>query len=211
MREILLSRSTGSSPSNRAIIRIMKDINRLFSLVVLAGVLLCLTGCMKTWHDPMLMVPNVEDLKLTKTRNSIAIGNIEAGTVLTDPNWLGKESHITPGQFRKALMESFVRSGMFVIVTEGGDADFLLNAELISQKLETGFTQTQKLFVHYSLIDRTENNEVWDSSYLTQFDATLEEWGSLGRLKAANEGAVRKNITKLLQALSEYFDSRKAR
>jgi hypothetical protein len=84
-----------------------------------------------------------------------------------------------------------------------GQARYTLVASLVSlQQPALGFDMTVTATVQYALTDNTTGTVVWHEAVATPHTATVSDAFVGGtRLRLANEGAVRKNIARLIERL----------
>lgn len=110
--------------------------------------------------------------------------------------------------FRKALHVALERAGFFKGVYLDQNADYLLYPEVITQELIPGLKMTAVLHARYRLIEAWSQKKLWEDRILTVYDADLGEglYG-LTRARAALEGAVRKNLKKLVQRLTKRVEA----
>jgi len=172
----------------------------LFLLVAAA-----ITGC-ATPASVTHMVPPIDTASLISTDKTLMVAEVRGGEK-TNPMGFSK---IESEGFQEALLYTLNGSGMFKRVFVGERGDYELRTEIISQKLNPGFTMTAVLFVNYRLIETQSNKELWEESILSQYDAEFKEaFVGVERAKKANEGAVRDNLTQLLNKLSDILKSTK--
>lgn len=130
-------------------------------------------------------------------RNSIAVLDVTGGKE-TNPMWT---SEVSSADFSAALESSLQSAGLLSLGKQAGN--FALTTHL--QKLDQpifGIDMTVTATANYSLSDRKTGKELFAKTISTPFTATFSDaaYGP-SRLKIANEGAVKKNIQKLLDEL----------
>lgn len=182
---------------------------RKWPIICVFAAALLLGACETPWHEAAGMVPSVDVGTLTPIGKSIQVADVKPGEVRTAPLLWGKKSDIRPDQIEEALAETIRKSNLLNVAPRGSSADYQLHTQIVSQELRPGFTISQILFMRYELIESESGNRIWADSILSQYDATMEEAGQLGRLKAANEGAVKDNFTKLLKQFSKLAEAGK--
>ena len=109
-------------------------------------------------------------------------------------------SQISDDAFRQALQDSIVKSALFKEVSPSGQ--YTLNAFIgkVDQPM-MGFSLTVKMEVSYTLVDAASGKTVWSKNIASEYTAkTGEAFAAVKRLRLANEGAARNNIS---QAISE--------
>lgn len=110
-------------------------------------------------------------------------GNIQS---LRDALWL-------------SMSESLENAGIFRAVLTNGKADYRLDGVIVSHKEITGalFVTSSDLMVRYKLTDLAGKRVIWRKSIMSHFDSP-----SGNDVTGANEGAVRDNLTRLVDGLS---------
>lgn len=106
--------------------------------------------------------------------------------------------------FRKAIQLTLERSGLFQGAFVDQNADYLLYPEVLTQELIPGLKMTAVLHTRYRLIEEWSQKTLWEGRILSVYDADFGEglYG-LSRARAALEGAVRKNLEKLVRRLAK--------
>lgn len=139
------------------------------------------------------MVPVIDYSAFNKGGKTLALASV---TCKAEAYPISTPLLISDGAYREVLRDSIGRSGIFKEVSLGQSGDFLLKAEIVSQKLIAGLTANAVLFVHYELINAKTQEKVWQDSILSQYDS----YG--GDPQNIVEGSARDNITQLLAALN---------
>ena len=129
-------------------------------------------------------------------RETIVIENVVGGQ---STKWRPKVGN---SEFREALRQSLDQEG--ALASDPRDAKYVLNATLV--KLEQpfgGFNKTVSSIIEYELIDLRAGKPIFDevivSSYTAKFaDARMS---NNMRLKLANEGSIRENISAFIKKL----------
>jgi hypothetical protein len=115
----------------------------------------------------------------------------------------GREAYITNEQYRDALRQTLVDSRIFSQVVESGSADWELHSEIITITTEAGISPTYAIVVQYWLVDPQSGKEIWRKGINTRHHVEWNEAFAGGtRIIMAVEGATKKNLTQLVQALS---------
>jgi hypothetical protein len=131
----------------------------------------------------------------------------------------GEEQGSSQQNLREALWfamdPSLERSHIFGAVVTNGAADYRLDATIVSHKELTGaITATSAvLMVRYKLTDTATNAVIWRETITSHYDAELESSAMtmsllfgpgavVPKISAANEGAVRDNLTRLVDKLA---------
>lgn len=129
-------------------------------------------------------------------QKSMAVKDVTGGKE-TNPAWM---SSVSSSAFRAALEESLRALNMHAV---GGEARYELVAHL--NKLDQpfgGFNMTVTASVTYELVERGSGKTVWQQAVVTPYTASVSDaFVGSERLKLANEGAIRTNISQLVQRL----------
>ncbi len=166
-------------------------------------VCLALGGCAQD-PDIAAMVPAHMRPSPTTSEKTVAVMLAQGGE---DTNPFIAPS-IGDAGFRKAVQLTLERSGLFRGAFLDQNADYLLYPEVLTQELIPGLKMTAVLHTHYRLIEDWSDKKLWEGRILTVYDADLGQglYG-LARARAALEGAVRKNLEKLVQDLAQRIAS----
>ena len=166
-------------------------------LPLVAAVLL--SGCASPARvDQMTAsVPPAQRIVETPLRTNIAVRDVTGGKE-TNPMWI---SNVGSSEFEQALEASLREAGLLAAGKQAGKYTLVAHLENVDQPFG-GFNMTVTATVSYSLVERATGKEVLNRKvslpYTASFDAAFV--GS-ERLRIANEGAVRVNITKLIEEL----------
>lgn len=162
------------------------------------------TGC-ATPANSVNMVVRAGDATTARSatpealKANIAIRDVTGGKE-TNPMWV---SNVGSSDFERALEDSLRAVGMLAANRQSGR--YLLMAHL--EKLEQpfmGFDMTVTAAVAYTLIERSTGKTVWQKSIATPYTAKVgDAFVGTERLRLANEGSVRQNITQLIGELQQ--------
>jgi hypothetical protein len=108
-----------------------------------------------------------------------------------------EELKITAEDFQSALLDCLNKSGLFTQVSTSGAGDYVLKAEILSQKFIPGMTANAIFFVHYRLADAKTKKILWRQSLVSQFNA----YGADPPRVA--EGAVRDNLSQMIENVAK--------
>jgi len=129
-------------------------------------------------------------------RNAIQVGSVTGGN-FTNPM---SRSQVSNGDFRTALQQALELHTM----AAGDQPRFILSADLslAQPTANRGLNPTVTAGVHYRLLVPGSDRVVMDEYIATPYTATLGD-AIIGveRLRMANEGAMRENISALMQKL----------
>lgn len=146
------------------------------------------------------MTPDLAGIQVPKTAKVLRAGAVTGGEK-TNPL---DRPRIEDEGFQEALVSTLQSSGLFKEVTTKQDGDYELSAQIISQDSLGTFSTNLLLFVHYRLTDLRSGKELWQENLLSQYEVTgAEVFAGLVRLKRAQEGAVKDNLTQLVKKLSQ--------
>lgn len=154
------------------------------------------------------MVPLNIPSSNVKGETTLMLGEVTGGGTTTELS--GPE--IENAGFREALRDSLLRSHLFRSVMPGGkiDADYKLDAEILSQEIKPSFSPSGTLFVRYRLTDNRKAQEVWAENIFSEHDAKFSEHPrKLSDYYPKDvrmiEGAARNNLVQLLEKLGAFL------
>ncbi len=136
----------------------------------------------------------------TPFKENISVGSVSGGEG-TNPLWT---SEIGNEDFKKALVQSLQAAKL--LNWNEKKTRYTLNAKMISVVQDMfGMDLEVIAVVQYALIDKTNNQETFSAVIHSPYTATVSD-AFLGfeRLKLANEGSARANITQLIKELYEF-------
>ena len=133
----------------------------------------------------------------SELKENIGIKDVTGGKD-TNPLWV---SNVSSADFERALEASLKDAGLLSGNRQGSKYTLTANLQKLDQPL-FGASMTVTATVKYTLVDRASGKTVLERDVAVPFTA---EWNSafIGteRLKLANEGAIRSNITQLINDL----------
>lgn len=131
--------------------------------------------------------------------HNIVVKSVSGGDD-TNPMWT---SQIESEGFKSALVKSLEAAGL--LGTEGNSANYQLSAQIQSVEQPVfGFDMTVTAVVEYKLTAIERENEIFVKTLTSKHTATMgDAFYGPERLKIANEGAVKQNITQLLDEQSK--------
>ena len=130
-------------------------------------------------------------------RASVGVKEVSGGRE-TNPMWM---SQVGSAEFERALEESLRQAGMLSPARTGGR--YLLTADLrtLDQPL-IGINFTVTATVDWLMVERSTGREVLRRTLSTPHTARMSDaFMAVERLKLANEGAIRRNIESLIEAV----------
>jgi len=127
---------------------------------------------------------------------SITVANVSGGSE-TNPLF---SSQVSTQDFKSAL-DGSLRNANYLADKTGR---FALTADLISlEQPFMGLNMTVRAAVDYKLKDQTSGRVLFDETIETPFTATMSDaFVGTERLRLANEGAIKRNILKLIDKLN---------
>lgn len=159
---------------------------------------LILVGCATPARvDQMVAKPVASATQLSFLRNSISVGMV-AGGEETNPLWV---SNVSSPDFSRALDDSLRGAGL--LATNRESSKYLLSAHLNAlQQPMLGIDMTVTATINYSLTDKSTGAETHKTTVVTPYTAKFgDALIGMERLKMANEGAIRQNLTQLIETL----------
>lgn len=162
------------------------------------GIALVVTACASPARIEEMSVAGQPSQRIAATplRNNLAIKDVTGGTD-TNPMW---KSNIGSIEFERALEGSLRAVGLLSPAQSGR---FILTAHLekVDQPL-VGFSMTVTASVRYIVTERSTGKDLFNKVISVPYTAAMSD-AFLGteRLRLANEGAVRVNITQLIDEL----------
>jgi len=157
-----------------------------------------LTGCASP-AQPQAMIPTQFSVA---HRNPEKVSITVAGgreTSATGP------SQISNSDFREALKQAIINSGLFAEVVDTNTGRYRLDAfiGMLSQPM-LGASMTVSMEVSYNLIDLKENKSIWQQSISSHYTAAWDAaFAGVTRLRLANEGAARDNIDRAITEMGK--------
>ena len=130
---------------------------------------------------------------------SVAIRDVTGGKD-TNPMWV---SSVASSDFERALEDSLRSVGMLSANRQSGRFQLVAHLEKLDQPF-AGFDMTVTATVAYTLIERATGKTTWQKSISTPYTAKVgDAFIGTERLRLANEGTVRQNITQLIGELQQ--------
>lgn len=181
----------------------MRTTRQILQLATWVGLIALLGACASPARIEQMQVPAGRiPLGATSSpaiRAEVAIREVTGGKE-TNPMWI---SNVASSDFERALEASLRSAGLLAINRQGSKYQLIAHMQKLDQPI-MGASMTVTATVQYTLIERAGGKEVFARTLSTPYTAA---WNAsfLGaeRLKLANEGAVRENIGKLIEALNQ--------
>jgi hypothetical protein len=165
-----------------------------FILVLVAAA--SLAGCATPADvNAMIGTPTVQLIQNSPLKQAVQVNNVSGGQK-TNPLWT---SQVGDMEFQQALEQSLGIQG----VTTGAGAKYRLNAVLVElHQPFAGFDLTVRSTVRYTLMEVATNRVVFDQTITAEFTAGVSDAVlAVQRLKLANEGSIKSNISKFMDQL----------
>ncbi|MCB1802025.1 MAG: hypothetical protein KDI82_10100 [Gammaproteobacteria bacterium] len=168
---------------------------RICCLLALVVTLL-LTGCSIKTDG---LVPDHPVAVTTRIDSSVEVMPVQGGRASS----FGREAYITNAQYRDALYRALSDARLFREVTLDGPADWQLHSEIITISTEGGVSPLYAIVVQYWIVDPASGTEIWRKGINTRHQVKWNEaFAGATRIIRAVEGATKKNLTGLIEALS---------
>ncbi len=115
----------------------------------------------------------------------------------------GVQDYVENPELHAALLDTLASTNFFRSVTDSGIADRELHSEIVAVTASGGLDTTFSFGVRYRVIDPETDEEIWRKEINARHQVKLSETLSgSARAVYALEGAVRKNLAKLVQELA---------
>jgi len=174
--------------------------HRAAQLAALSAAVL-LVGCASPARTDQMQVSSSLQVRTaasqSELKENIGIKDVTGGKD-TNPMWV---SNVSSADFERALEASLKDAGLLSGNRQGSKYTLTADMKKLDQPL-FGASMTVTATVKYTLVERATGKAVFERDVAVPFTA---EWNAafLGteRLKLANEGAIRSNITQLINDL----------
>jgi len=170
----------------------------LMSASFMASTML-LTGCAAPARIDQMTANSTPQQRVAQTplRSNVAVRDVTGGKE-TNPMWV---SNIGNSEFEQALEGSLRDAGLLAAGKQAGEYMLIAHLERVDQPM-MGLDMTVTVTVVYSIVERSNGKEVLNRRIAMPYTATFgAAFSGVERLRVANEGAVRANITKLVDEL----------
>lgn len=180
----------------------MKNTLRLAALATAIAAAAAMSGCATPANSGNMVVraataTDLRNLTPEALKTNIAVRDVTGGKE-TNPAWV---SNIGSADFMTAIEESLRSVGMLAANKQAGKLQLVAHLEKVDQPF-LGFDMTVTTTVAYTLIDRASGKTVWKQTLAAPYTAKLSDaFAGFERLRLANEGSVRENVTRLIQGL----------
>jgi len=105
---------------------------------------------------------------------------------------------------KDALINTMQSSGIFKDVSANSGGDYVLSAQIISQKLEGGMSNTLTLMIRYRLIDSISGKNIWAGNIFSEKSLSVTDvFTGAERLKQLRQMTFHDNFSKLAIELNK--------
>ena len=173
-------------------------INNVYSRSLLAIAFVMLAGCASPARVDQMSVSGNPSQRVAQTpfRNNLAIKDVTGGKE-TNPMWV---SNVGSSEFEQAL-ESSLRSVGLLAQRQSGKYQLTTHMERLEQPF-MGIDMTVTAYVRYIVFERATGKEIYSKTVSVPYTAKFgDSLIAVERLRLANEGAVRVNITEFIDEL----------
>jgi len=124
------------------------------------------------------------------------------GFLMNEPPRLDSET------FRNAIVATLHRTKLFSEISKNDNADYILTADVVGQRVIGGASNIGLLLVHYSLVESGNNRKIWRGNIFSHFETTAEDIFYGGeRVRRLLETLTRDNLSKLGKAIGNRLTS----
>jgi len=172
---------------------------KLFLTALTLATAMALSGCASPARIEQMTANSTpqQRIALTPLRTNVAVRDVTGGKE-TNPMWV---SNVGNSEFEQALEASLRDVGLLANGKQGGKYMLVAHLDSVDQPL-AGFDMTVSVSVSYTLVERATGKEIFNRRISMPFTATFSSaFAGTERLRVANEGAIRVNITKLIEEL----------
>lgn len=177
------------------------NMSNKLSIFTVAVVVSLLTACASPARIDQMTVQGTPAQRIAQSSftKNVAVKDVSGGKE-TNPMWV---SNVGNSEFEQALEGSLANAGMLSGGKQLGKYLLVAHMEKVDQPL-MGFNLTVTATVNYVLTERATGKEVMNKRIALPFTAGMgDAFSAVERLRLANEGAVRTNITMLIEELSK--------
>lgn len=167
-------------------------------VVLLATMTILLAGC--GGIEVKEMVPDSTNVSGKQFEQSLKIVEPIGG----QKSVFGVQDYVENYEMHGALLGAFEDAKLFSSVTDSGSADLELHTEIIEVAPSGGMNMTFAFVTQYWLVDSKSGEEIWRKGINARNEERLSEtWSGAARAVKALEGAVRDNISRLIEELAK--------
>lgn len=172
--------------------------NNFFLYGAIVGLVVIISGCASPARIDQMSVAGQPSQRVAETplRNNLAIKDVTGGKE-TNPMW---KSNIGSAEFEQAL-EASLRAVGLLADRQAGRYTLTAHLESVDQPF-IGLDMTVTASVSYVVSERATGKDVFKRTFAVPYTASFgDAFVGVERLRLANEGAIRVNITQLIDEL----------
>lgn len=172
--------------------------SNLFLYGAVVGLVALVSGCASPARTDQMSVAGQPSQRIAEThlRNNLAIRDVTGGKE-TNPMW---KSNIGSSEFEQAL-EISLRAVGLLADRQAGLYMLTAHLESVDQPI-MGLDMTVTASVSYVVSERATGKNVFKRTFVVPYTASFgDAFMGIERLRLANEGAIRANITQLIDEL----------
>lgn len=169
-----------------------------FLYVAVVGLVALISGCASPARIDKMTVAGQPSQRIAETplRSNLAIRDVTGGKE-TNPMW---KSNIGSTEFEQAL-EISLRAVGLLADRQAGNYTLTAQLESVDQPF-VGLDMTVTASVSYVVSERATGKDVFKRTFTVPYTASFgDAFVGVERLRLANEGAIRANITQLIDEL----------
>jgi len=173
--------------------------NFSFRACVLLGCIMLLVGCAAPARVDQMVASGQPTQRVAQSvlRGNVTVSEVNGGRD-TNPMW---KSNVGGSEFSQALEGSLQAVGLLSANRQAGRFSLVANLQNLDQP-SFGLDMTVTATVNYVVLERASGKEIYQRTISLPYTA---KWGDafmgVERLKLANEGAIKTNITQLIDDL----------
>lgn len=178
------------------------NIKNILGLVLVA--LLLLSGCASLSDERM--IPDMESITFSPSDTTISV-IILKGNMVDNGDAEFYENNLDDAILEKAVKKTIEDSGIFRKITTPESSSFELIVKNKRHNVRSSYDMTghSLITIEYTLKDKTENSILWHEEISSVGRCTIKEaYNTFKRHNTATERAVKKNLLKSIQAISEH-------
>jgi hypothetical protein len=146
------------------------------------------------------MTPSLNESDFISTNKTLTIGEV-TGKKETDVLGLPM-SNIEDEDLKAAMVKTFIDSGIFKEVFIEKTGGYQLSANIISQKIEGGFSNTLPLVVRYNFIENESGKVLWEGNLFSQKSLSVtDEFAGAVRTSKLREITIQDNLNQLVMKI----------
>ena len=169
---------------------------KLTRITMVIAAVIYLSGCASGAKMENMIYQGGQKAYSGELKDSLEVSNVSGGQK-TNPAWT---SEISSEAFSGAVKQSLLAQGLL-----SNDGRYKLTVKMLKVEQPLfGLDFEVTTHVQYTLIDSKENSTIFDQTIVAPHTATFSDaFAGVERLRLANEGSGKKNISNFLEKLSE--------